>query len=66
MLDNPSIDQETRQDPCLMLWLFAVMEVDIDITMEMFAGILETSVDEPLSAVVGSELVEKFCTVGTQ
>jgi hypothetical protein len=42
------------------------MEVDIDITMEMFAGILETSVDEPLSAVVGSELVEKFCTVGTQ
>ena len=54
-----------------MLWLLAVMEVDrVDITMEMVAGLLETSVDE--DAAVGSELVDKFgmsvwvWTTGTQ
>ena len=44
------------------------MEADrVDVTMEMVAGISETSVDEALSAVVGSELLESSGgTVGTR
>ena len=47
------------------------MEADrVDVTMEMVAGISESSVDEALSAVVGSELLEEWWTsrgtVGTR